>query len=51
MAVTMLQFVGATYLMFVIVKYVSYDTNSSGCFLGKHNSFLNDIYPFISIYI
>ncbi|XP_058093977.1 uncharacterized protein LOC131240008 isoform X2 [Magnolia sinica] len=33
--ITILQFVAVTYLMFIIVKYVSYDGNSSGCFLGK----------------
>ncbi|XP_058093980.1 uncharacterized protein LOC131240008 isoform X4 [Magnolia sinica] len=32
--ITILQFVAVTYLMFIIVKYVSYDGNSSGCFLG-----------------
>lgn len=51
MVVTVLQFVGVTYLMFVIVKYVSYDTNSSGCFLGKHNLFLNDISIHTCLYI
>lgn len=34
-AITILQFAGAAYLLFVIVKSVSYDAKPSGCFLGR----------------
>lgn len=35
MIITVLQFVGATYLMFIMVKFVSDNGNSSGCFSGS----------------
>ncbi|XP_068665380.1 uncharacterized protein [Aristolochia californica] len=35
MIVTVLQFVGATYLLFVTVKNASYHDESHGCFLGQ----------------
>ncbi|KAL5703162.1 hypothetical protein ACHQM5_028289 [Ranunculus cassubicifolius] len=35
MVITVVQFVGATYLLFVMLKYVSTHGNSRGCFLGS----------------
>ncbi|PIA29866.1 hypothetical protein AQUCO_05800146v1 [Aquilegia coerulea] len=37
MVITVLQFVGATYLMFVILKYFSHNGNSRACFLEPNS--------------
>ncbi|XP_077211969.1 lipase class 3 family protein isoform X2 [Tasmannia lanceolata] len=38
MVITMLQFVGAAYLMIITIKYISYDDRSNGCFLAQEAS-------------
>jgi hypothetical protein len=39
MVITVLQFVGATYLVFHMTKHISHDGTSNDCVLGKVGSF------------